>query len=250
MGKNIIPTFLEREGDLIEKVGSTFANDLELMDIFFDRSGNDPDPESGNNFKKPSWTNMLNYYPDTTIITEDLYKEIGGGLPENLKKDPNSWENSCAIRMSKALNYSEAKLPKAPSQGGNIVGKDKNNYWIRVKDLKAHLIAKLTTKSQKSADVDEIGGIGIVDKFKEKKGIIVFDVSGWGNASGHFTLWDGINLKYVGADSPEHNDQNDTEYYYFNMNYQDTDEDGNAKYNKDGTPKMIKTTRIRLWELE
>lgn len=28
--------------------------------------------------------------------------------------------------------------------------------------------------------------------FKDKKGIIVFDVSGRSNAKGHFTLWDGV----------------------------------------------------------
>lgn len=250
MGKNLIPTLLERSGNLIEKIGSTFANDTELTEIFFGLSDDKTDFESGFDFKKPSWTDMLNYYPNSTITTEVLYEEIGGGLPENLKKNPNSWENSCAVRMCKALNYSKAKLPKAPSAGGNIFGKDKNNYWIRVKDLKKYLVDKLTTKSKKSADVDEIGGIDIVDKFKDKKGIIVFDVSGWGNASGHFTLWDGVDLKYVGADSPEHNDPTDTEYYYFNMNYQDTDYEGNLLYNKDGTPKMVKTTRIRLWELE
>lgn len=43
-------------------------------------------------------------------------------------------------------------------------------------------------------DIEEKAGPNAVDKFNNKKGIIVFEVSGWGNASGHFTLWDGKHL--------------------------------------------------------
>ena len=134
--------------------------------------------------------------------------------------------------MSKALNYSGVLLPKAPSKGGTIRGKDRRNYWIRIKDLKKYLLDNL-----KKPTVDKKGGVGVVENFKNKHGIIVFDVSGWNNAGGHFTLWDGIDLLYVGAETPEHNDPTNEAMYYFSMNYmQDT--------------VNVKTTRIRLWELK
>ena len=31
----------------------------------------------------------------------------------------------------------------------------------------------------------------IINKINGKKGIVVFEVKGWANATGHFTLWDG-----------------------------------------------------------
>ncbi|MDD3005438.1 type VI secretion system amidase effector protein Tae4 [Flavobacterium sp.] len=179
-----------------------------------------------------NWDELSKNYPSSIVSTKELYNSIKGGLPENLARNPASWENSCAIRMSRGLNYSGVKLPKASSNGGNIIGDDKFNYWIRVKDLKEYLIKLLQNKFTL---IEEVGGINAVEKFKNKKGIIVFDVSGWSNATGHFTLWDGTNLFYVGPNL-SHNDPN-SEYYYFSMNY----------ITSNGT--NIKTTNIRLWEI-
>jgi hypothetical protein len=67
----------------------------------------------------------------------------------------------------------------------------------------------------------------------------MFKVSGWSDASGHFTLWDGKDLIYPGEGTPRtspHNDPN-SEYYYFNM-----------KYEQNG--KVIQTDEIKLWELK
>ncbi|MFY7828926.1 MAG: T6SS effector amidase Tae4 family protein [Flectobacillus sp.] len=33
-------------------------------------------------------------------------------------------------------------------------------------------------------------------KFKNRRGIICFEVTGWNDATGHFTLWDGNNILY------------------------------------------------------
>lgn len=179
--------------------------------------------------QRPKWDDMKLFYPDTNVKTVDLYNFIGGGLPEYFKNDPVNWENSCCIRMSKALNYSGVALPKAPSSGGTIKGSDGYNYWIRVNDMKKYLSEKFGNR-----DIEAIGGLNAVDQFKGKKGIIVFDVTGWGNASGHFTLWDGKNLVYPG--DPLHDDPN-SEYYYFSMRYT--------------TPRgVVKTEKIRLWELK
>jgi hypothetical protein len=244
MGSNIIPSFLERRGNLIRKVTSTYAGNLAALEHSRARH-EEAENAKEEAVKELTWADMLANYPAEGVTTEDLYETIGGGLPENYQKNPYSWENSCAIRMSKALNYSGIKLPKAPSRGGNINGKDGFNYWIRVKDLQPELIRQL--KSIKP--LDKKAAPGIVSEFENKKGIIVFDVAGWANATGHFTLWDGKDLLYVGAGTPEHNDPNDAEMYYFHMSYQDTDEDGNLLFDKKGNPVMIKTTRIRLWEL-
>jgi hypothetical protein len=61
----------------------------------------------------------------------------------------------------------------------------------------------------------------------------MFEVSGWGDASGHFTIWDGNHLIYPG--DPLHDDPT-SEYYYFHM-----------KYENNG--KVFQTDKIILWEL-
>ena len=62
----------------------------------------------------------------------------------------------------------------------------------------------------------------------------MFNVSGWGDATGHFTLWDGSHLIYPGYE--EHDDPN-SEYYYFNMKYEDEG-------------RVTQTDSIKLWELK
>jgi len=239
MGRNLINSFLENDKDITSSQATEFFPEI-LNKVIDSVTGDDLsflteerfENAIDENFVKPTWSDIQRNYPATSTFTKDLYDEIGGGLPQALIDNPDAYENSCAIRMSKALNYSGVFLPKAPSKGGNIRGKDRRNYWIRIKDLKKYLLDNL-----KKPTVDKKGGVGVVENFKNKHGIIVFDVSGGNNAGGHFTLWDGIDLLYVGAETPEHNDPTNESMYYFSMNYMQ------------GTVN-VKTTRIRLWELK
>lgn len=196
----------------------------------------EPDPQTSgsSSLVNLEWNEIYKLYPGSSISTEKLYDAIGGGLPDDLARDRNNYENSCAIRMSRGLNYSGIALPKAPSSSGNRIGKDGFNYWLRVADLKVFLIKLMHNNYPLT---EENGGPTAVNSFLGKKGIIVFDVSGWTNASGHFTLWDGKNLRYVGRDT-RHNDPSNTERYYFSMEY--TTPSGTT----------VKTTKIRLWELD
>lgn len=201
---------------------------------------------------RPGWADMQKNYPNHSVTPIHIYTDIGRGLVKLLKDDPDQWENTCAFRMSRGLNYSGVKLPynntkyrAKGSTGGVHVGEDKRNYWYRVSELKPWLIDNLG-----KPDVVESGGFGIVEKFKNKKGIIAFDVAGWKGATGHFTLWDGKDLSYFGMDEPERNDPNDKENYYFNINYRVRNGDGTFAFHDNGTPWWVKTTKVRLWELK
>ncbi|SEO85589.1 hypothetical protein SAMN05444671_1219 [Flavobacterium sp. CF108] len=61
-----------------------------------------------------------------------------------------------------------------------------------------------------------------------------------GNASGHFTLWNGTNLIYPGE--AQHNDPT-SPYYYFKMKYEVFDPNKNKTI-------IIQTDEIKLWELK
>lgn len=88
--------------------------------------------------RRPSWADMKKNYPDNSVSTPDLYDRMIGGGFKNLYKQA-AYENTCAVRMSYALNRSGLKLGKAPSKGGSMQGGDGNTYWIRVGDLKREL---------------------------------------------------------------------------------------------------------------
>ncbi|MEW6761429.1 MAG: T6SS effector amidase Tae4 family protein [Pseudomonadota bacterium] len=208
--------------------------------------------------RRPSWADMRKHYPDKNIRTEVLYDTMIGGRFKGAYKLA-AYENTCAVRMSYALNRSGLKMGEAPSTDGSPKGADGYRYWIRVSDLKPHLI-----KQFKGADEEltlptiPASMIGNVPAMREKyskrrdlaqawldtklagrNGIVVFDVTGWGNASGHFTLWDGKakSLAYAnGHDSPADNT------YYFWLTKLEEDKDGNQW--------LVQVSSIKFWELK
>lgn len=191
--------------------------------------------------KRPKWDDMIKNYPGTSIKTCDLYTSIGGNFPKYKSDEdiPDYLINSCAIRMSRGLILSGFHLPKS-NTGGVMKGSD-GYYWLRVRELSKYLEKTLKTpefsvslKKAKLGEEKEPLSTEQWEVLRNMKGIIMFNVSGWDDATGHFTLWDGSHLIYPGYE--EHDDPN-SEYYYFNMKYED---EGRVK----------QTDSIKLWELK
>ncbi|SHM88731.1 Type VI secretion system (T6SS), amidase effector protein 4 [Pseudomonas asturiensis] len=112
---------------------------------------------------------------------------IGGTVAMNVNsRDPNvRWVNTCAVRMSYILNYSGSLIPRIA--GETVSGADKRWYFFRVKNLIAYLErqwGEAETVKYPAADGGPLAG---------KKGLILFEVSGWSDAQGHATLFDGSN---------------------------------------------------------
>lgn len=208
---------------------------------------------SGITVSRPSWNDMYENYPNESIPSSEFYSMVSKELVELVKRAPDDWENTCAARMSYALNRSGIKLP---STGGySLKGEDGFRYWMRVKELKDYMSKRFSnpdisynpkqiqniTENRRSKLKDEmIEKVNLVQseflpKISNKKGIIVFDVVGWGNASGHFTLWDGKDLVYVGPG--DHNNPDSPEYYFW--------------YTSEGqNGRVIQTKKISFWELK
>lgn len=139
---------------------------------------------------KPSFTMMWDAFPDHTNYPtlRDLHNFIGGSLTKNIDVPgfgPNG--NTCAVRMSRALNYGNfpvsAKLVKSLGIG-TMIGADGMLYLFRVRELKTYLKSALAvTPNKVTKDFSAA--------FGKKQGIIAFEVTGWSDASGHVTLWDG-----------------------------------------------------------
>lgn len=110
---------------------------------------------------------------------------VGGYVEKNINNPEHSqkWTNTCAVRMSYILNHAGFIIPKIPGQ--TVSGGDQRQYFFRVKNL----ITFLETKWGKPDVVKypPSGGGALAGK----KGVILFEVSGWDDAQGHATLFDG-----------------------------------------------------------
>lgn len=207
--------------------------------------------------RRPSWADMKKYYPDNKVSSPELYDNMIGGRFKKLYNEA-AYENTCAVRMSFALNRSGLKLGKAPSRDGSVVGGDGYTYWIRVTDLKPELDLRFKGADEElklnpipvSAlpDVDHRQALfrervkqaqDFLDtKLASRNGIVAFDVSGWGNASGHFTLWDGVSKTLAYA--PNHDSPANGSYYFWLTLLA-----GEAAHQK-----LVQTVRVKFWELK
>ncbi|QGZ39158.1 type VI secretion system (T6SS) effector Tae4 (amidase) [Pseudoduganella flava] len=203
--------------------------------------------------RRPAWADMKQHYPDSTVPTATLYDSKIGGKFVKLYEHP-AYQNTCAVRMSYGLNRSGLKLGKAPSAGGSMQGGDGYTYWIRVSDLKAELANRFKGADEELAlpvipasmfgDNAAMGAqfkqrVALAQDFLDKKlagrnGIVVFEVAGWGDASGHFTLWDG-GAKQL-AYATDHDDASKNTYYFWLTML--------------AGDKVIQTTKVKFWELK
>ncbi|MBD2131374.1 type VI secretion system amidase effector protein Tae4 [Sphaerospermopsis sp. FACHB-1094] len=140
------------------------------------------DKQQSKKIKLPSFDVMEINYPYGS--TDQVKSEIGGKINAD-------WIiNTCAIRMSRVLNYSVPELQISKQGNLTISGNDKKWYFYRVSDL-----IKYLTNNLGKADIyltrSNNGEIDI-SRLNDKKGIIIFEVP-FTNATGHATLWNGKN---------------------------------------------------------
>jgi len=139
--------------------------------------------------KLPKWDELLKNYPNKDAKT--VFADIGGKV--KLNYDIGVFKNACATRVSKALNFSlgEYDIPyfKTKNSDGNDVvqvssGGKKYWYIYRVQALIEYL-----TKYYGSPKIVSPGKYK--QTLKGRKGIIIFEIKGWSDATGHADLWDG-----------------------------------------------------------
>ncbi|MGH8083938.1 MAG: type VI secretion system amidase effector protein Tae4 [Lysobacter sp.] len=116
----------------------------------------------------------------------DVYALAGGNAYELYKENPTGYANACALRLSRAFNYGGLTIT-ASATGYKVKGGDGKNYLLRVTDMIAFVKANFGAPDTSV----EPNGRDVSTRFSGKTGILIFDVSGWGNATGHVTLWNG-----------------------------------------------------------
>ena len=114
---------------------------------------------------------------------EQVAQIVGGEVAANIRDKKNPWRNTCAVRMSYILNQSGLIIPAIT--GKTKKGGDNRNYFYRVKDVISFL--KQQWGMPEVVAYPPSGG-----SLAGKKGVILFEVQGWDDASGHATLFNGI----------------------------------------------------------
>ncbi|UCV03707.1 T6SS effector amidase Tae4 family protein [Dechloromonas denitrificans] len=114
---------------------------------------------------------------------ERVAEVVGGDVAAHIRDKKNPWRNTCAVRMSYILSQSGLSIPA--TVGKTKKGGDDRNYFFRVKDVITFLTHRWGTP-EVVAYPPSGGGVLV-----GKKGVVLFDVQGWGDASGHATLFDG-----------------------------------------------------------
>lgn len=163
--------------------------------------------------KRPGFANLWSNYP-VNMAAPDVYKLVSGNVYALYKSNPTGYANACALRLSRSFNYGGLEI-SSMATGYKIKGGDDKNYILRVKDM----ISFIQANFGKPDIAIRPNGENKASEFSGKKGILIFNVSGWGNASGHVTLWNGL-------DCGDH-------CYFTHPNQQNT-----------------KTTEILFWELK
>lgn len=130
---------------------------------------------------RPSFQAAWARFQDIRLPVSEVGRKLGGNVQRNV--DSGIFQNACPIRMSYVLNGTGLAVPNAGPYAV-VSGADRNFYMYRVNDMIKYLEAKLgpPDKTVKAPTTSDFAGL---------KGILVVKGSGWSNAVGHVTLWNG-----------------------------------------------------------
>jgi hypothetical protein len=137
----------------------------------------------------PPFAELARNYPNGS---DERIKELIGGRVNA------AWiDHTCAIRLSRALNYSGVPVPADFAGMKTISGGDGKHYAYQVRGMRPWLEATFGPP--------QIRAVRPVDRrrFLGKKGVIAFVIP-FVNASGHVDLWDGSHYTYEELDPQDY----------------------------------------------
>ena len=142
----------------------------------------------------PDFDQMWAAFPDHADFPtlKDLYTFLGGTLVRNIVSPGfGANGNTCATRISRALNYGGAPLSRERIRKlglTRLTGDDGRFYLFRVSEMRTYLAATLDSEPRTVRN-------GFREAFAGERGIIAFRVRGWSDATGHIALWNGSEFR-------------------------------------------------------
>lgn len=80
----------------------------------------------------PTWNNMFANYPKDAngndMPAPQVYSLVGGQVLSMYNSNPNAYANACALRVSRALNYSSVTIPNITNH--TFQGSDGKYYFL------------------------------------------------------------------------------------------------------------------------
>lgn len=98
--------------------------------------------------------------------------------------------NTCTIRLSRAFNYAGQPIPAHFPGLHTVAGADGKAYAFRVSEMSKYLASRYG-----HATYIATGAEGRT-RLAGHRGVIMFDVRGWNDATGHFDIWNGSTARY------------------------------------------------------
>lgn len=129
----------------------------------------------------PPFATLSTNYPNGS--DERIRQQIGGRVNA-------AWiDHTCAVRLSRALNYSGVAVPAGFAGMKVVRGGDEKFYAYQVRGMRPWL--------ESAFGRPQIRAVRPVDRrrFLGKKGVIAFVIP-FSDASGHVDLWDGSKYTY------------------------------------------------------
>jgi hypothetical protein len=133
---------------------------------------------------------MWDAYPNPGGSAEAAKHTIGG------QAVAESIDNTCVIRLCRAFNYSGNPIPRSSTDEiVTIRGGDGLNYALRVREFTRYLRRKYGPPDFEHT-YPAPGGGDVPASFKGRQGVVVFEVDGWTDATGHMDLWNGARARH------------------------------------------------------
>jgi hypothetical protein len=133
---------------------------------------------------------MWDAYPNPGGTADEAKATIGG------QAAAETIDNTCVLRVSRAFNYSGNPIPKSSTDEiMTIRGADGLNYALRVREFARYLRRKYGPPDFEHS-YPAPGGGDIPSSFKGRQGVIIFEVEGWTDATGHVDLWNGSRCRH------------------------------------------------------
>lgn len=166
-----------------------------------------------------SWpSSLVNSMPKTIPDFDKMWAAYPHGEAKAVKRliggsvNADYITNTCVIRVSRAINGAGGTLPITMDLGKGlrlltVKGGDGKRYALRVREFQRYMelthgkpaVSWKNPKPERpKAGVAHrsVAAADIPAALKGKRGIIMFEVEGWGDAGGHFDLWDGSGVAH------------------------------------------------------
>lgn len=134
---------------------------------------------------------MWDAYPNPGGTAAAAKTTIGGGADR-------SWvRNTCVLRVSRSLNAAGYPIPGDRNDGlATVRGGDGMHYALRVHEFRRYLERTYGDPDHAHTYPSGEGG-PVPNAFRGARGIALFDVDIWSDATGHVDLWNGDRCRHA-----------------------------------------------------